>query len=150
VIVLGGSRLPFAMAEHGALPRVLALTHDRFRTPYVSILFTMVVMTALTLSGTFIYAASVSVIARLLAYAGTCTACILFRRRKTAPKALFRAAGAPVVAVLSLGLIAWLLAHSKGSDARDAAIAAGLGLVIYALCRAAKPNRGVSPYSRDS
>src|SRR5262249_1712280 len=135
VLVLAESRLPFAMSERGELPQILAATHAKFRTPYVSILVTAVVMTVLTLTGTFIYAATISIIARLLAYAATCAALLVFRSRKTAPQALFNAPGAAVVAVLSLLLICWLLANCKGTDARDAAIAAGTGLVVYGLFR---------------
>ena len=36
--LLAGSRLPFAMAADGALPKRLAATHPRFHTPHVAIL----------------------------------------------------------------------------------------------------------------
>ncbi len=35
---LTASRIPFAMAEHDELPRMLAKTHEKFKTPYVSLL----------------------------------------------------------------------------------------------------------------
>ncbi|HET9529542.1 MAG TPA: amino acid permease, partial [Blastocatellia bacterium] len=68
VILLAGSRLPFAMAERGELPQLIARTHSRFRTPYVAILITAIVMGALTLTSTFVRALTISAIARLLAY----------------------------------------------------------------------------------
>ena len=54
VILLAGSRLPFAMAERRELPQFIAMVHRRFRTPHLSILITAAVMLALTLSGTFV------------------------------------------------------------------------------------------------
>ena len=38
VVVLSASRLPFAMAERGELPRFLGAVHRRFHTPHASIL----------------------------------------------------------------------------------------------------------------
>jgi amino acid transporter len=135
VIMLAGARLPFAMGQHGHLPRVLSVTHPRFRTPHVSIILTASVILVLTLSGTFIYAATVSAIARLLAYGATCAALPALRRKKSAPEALFKPRGGTVAAVASLALTAWLLSNSTAREARDAAIAAVFGMLIYAACR---------------
>ena len=44
-------------------------------------------------------------------------------------------AGGPAVAIVSLVLIAWLVSNSTGRQARDAAIAALVGLVIYGTSR---------------
>ncbi|HEY7545796.1 MAG TPA: amino acid permease, partial [Blastocatellia bacterium] len=68
VLILAASRLPFAMAERRELPSILASTHKRFRTPYVAIIATAGVMLALTLASGFVYALTISAIARLLAY----------------------------------------------------------------------------------
>ena len=39
----------------------------------------------------------------------------------------------PLVTLAALLLSTWLLSHSTAQQARDTAIAAGLGLVVYAL-----------------
>ncbi len=131
VLMLAAARLPFAIAGQRELPQIFAATHPRFRTPHAAILVTGAVMLALTLSGTFIYAVTISTIARLLAYAVTCGGLIVLRRRKTDP-AEFKAPMGVTAAVLAMGLIVWLLAHSTPREARDAAIAIVAGLVIYA------------------
>jgi amino acid transporter len=131
VIMLVGSRLPFAMAERGELPRVLAKTHPTYRTPHVSILATAVVMLTLTLSGKFVYLATISVIARLLSYSVTCAALPVLRRRADAPPAAFRTPAGVAVTVASLLLAAWLLSNATFAQARDAGIAAAIGLVVY-------------------
>ncbi len=89
VLILAGSRLPFAMAVDGDLPRVLAATHPTFRTPHWAILLTSAVVLTLALSGTFLMLATISAISRLLSYAATCAALLALRRRRDAPPALF-------------------------------------------------------------
>lgn len=135
VVMLAGARLPFAMASQRELPRIFAATHPRFRTPHVAIWLTGAVMLALTLSGTFIYAVTVSTIARLLAYATTCVGLPILRRRNQPSAAQFKVPGGGAIAIVSLALIAWLLSHSTPREARDAALATAAGLVIYAVYR---------------
>lgn len=132
VIMMAGSRLPFAMAEGGQLPRPLAATHPRFRTPHVAIVVTAGAALLLTLSGTFVYAATISVIARLLSYAATCAALPVLRRREGAPAAKFRTPAGVAVSIAALVLVGWLLSHSTLRQARDAGIAAVAGLLLYA------------------
>ena len=131
--VLTTPRLPFAMGERGELPAVLSATHPRFHTPHVAILLTSALLLALTLASSVIYALTLSTIARLLAYAATCLALPVLRRRTDAPPALFRVPGGVGVAVAALLLCVWLLSQSTGREARDAAIAVAVGLVVYAV-----------------
>ena len=136
VVLLAAARLPFAMAGDHKLPRVFAATHERFRTPHVSIISTAVVMLALALSGTFTSIVAVSVIARLLAYIAICVALIVLRRRDEREmrfKAQFKAPAGVAVSIATLGLCAWLLANGYGSasEAMKAAVAAAVGLLIY-------------------
>jgi APA family basic amino acid/polyamine antiporter len=138
VILLVGARLPFAMAERGELPRFLAATHPRFRTPHFSVLLAGAVVLVLTLSGTFVYAATISVIARLLSYGATCAALPVLRAKASAPAAAFKAPAGVAAAGAALLLAAWLLSHSTGKQARDATIAALVGLLIYFVSRVVK------------
>jgi amino acid transporter len=131
VIILSGSRLPFAMGERGELPKFIAATHRRFRTPHAAILITSAVVLSLTLWSTFARQVNLSVIARLLSYSVTCAALLVFRWKKGAAPAMFKAPAGIAVAVAALLLAAWLLSNVSWLDARDSAIAAGLGLLIY-------------------
>ena len=135
VVLLSGSRMPFAMAERNELPRFLAKTHRRFHTPHRSILLTAAIVLVVTLSGTFIYALTISTLTRLASYAVTCAALPLLRRRADAPAAKFTIPGGDVIAVLVLLLAGWLLLHSTVREARDASIAAAVGLVVYFIYR---------------
>lgn len=131
ILLLSASRLPFAMAEQKQLPAFVGNIHRRFFTPWVAILITAVFMLVLTLKSSFLAALTISVIARLVTYAATCLALPVLRARREAPAALFRLPGGTVIAVLSLLLIVWLLMHATLAEARAAAIAGAVGLVIY-------------------
>jgi amino acid transporter len=132
VVVLAASRLPYAMAGRGELPAALASVHSRFLTPHVSIILTAAIMGIVTLSGTFLYAVTVSTIARLFIYATTCGALPVLRRRDGGAGAGFRAPMGPLVAMAVVALVAWLLTNTTWREARDTAIAAAVGLAMYA------------------
>ncbi|HEX3249135.1 MAG TPA: amino acid permease [Pyrinomonadaceae bacterium] len=131
ILLLSGSRLPFAMAEQKQLPAFVGRIHRKFFTPYIAILITATFMLVLTLKSSFLAALTISVIARLITYGATCLALPVFRARREAPAAVFRLPGGTVIAILSLLLIAWLLWHISLNEARTAAIAAAIGLGIY-------------------
>jgi amino acid transporter len=130
VLVLSGSRVPFAMAEQQQLPSLIAKVHRRFSTPHVAILITTALMLVLTLKSSFVAALTISAIARLVTYGATCLSLPVFRHRSDAPSAAFRLRGGNVIAALSLILAGWLLTSAR-KEARAAAIAAAVGLFIY-------------------
>ena len=131
ILLLSGSRLPFAMAEQKQLPSFVGRIHMKFFTPYVSILITAGLMLVLTLKSSFVAALTISTIARLVTYGATCLALPVFRARREAPGAMFHLPGGTVVAVLSLLLIVWLLLNATVQEAKAAAIAGAVGLAIY-------------------
>lgn len=131
ILLLSGSRLPFAMAEQKQLPAFVGNIHRKFFTPYVSILITAGLMLFLTLKSSFVAALTISTIARLVTYGATCLALPVFRYRKETPAAAFRLPGGTIIAILSLLLIVWLLLNATLSEVRATAYAAGAGLLIY-------------------
>ena len=131
IVLLGGSRIPFAMSEQNHLPAFMGTLHKRFATPYISIVLTSVVMLVLTLKSSFLAALTVSTLARLVTYGATCAALPVFRRRHNAPPAVFRIPGGSFIAILSLILIAWLLWNSTKEENTAAGIAALVGLLIF-------------------
>jgi amino acid transporter len=131
ILLLSGSRLPFAMAEQKQLPAFVGSIHRKFFTPYVSILITAGLMLFLTLKSSFVAALTISTIARLVTYGATCLALPVFRVRRDAPAAMFRLPGGTVIAILSLLLIVWLLLNATLNEVRATAYAAGAGLLIY-------------------
>jgi basic amino acid/polyamine antiporter, APA family len=129
---LATSRIPFAMAEQRELPRVLAKTHKRFKTPYVSIILTSIVIFVFTIETSFVSALTIATITRLLVYAATCASLPVFRARKDAPPAKFIAPFGIVAAILSLILIIWLLTQvDYQKEGLVMLIMAAIGLIIY-------------------
>jgi len=129
---LFASRSPFAMAEQNELPQILAKTHSRFKTPYVSILLTAAVILVFTIWTSFIAALTISTIARLIIYVATCAALPIFRQRKDLPRAVFTAPFDVLASVFALGLTIWLLSYvDYNKEGLAILILAAIGLVIY-------------------
>jgi amino acid transporter len=123
-------RLLFAMAEEGQMPRLLGSTHDRFNTPAAAIVLTTLAAIGLALLSTFISALTISTVVRLMAYAVTCAALPLLRRRQgVAP---FSAPGGTAVAVAAVVLSLWLLSSTSGTEMRMSLVAIVVGLAIQA------------------
>lgn len=129
--MLAAPRLLFGMAEEGQLPGPFARIHPRFQTPDMAIVLTAAVMLVLTVSGTFIYALTVSTLIRLLTYGVTCAALPRLRRleRTAAP---FHVAYGPAVATAAVIVCIWLVANGSWHEVRDTGIATALGLVLWA------------------
>ena len=129
------SRLSFAMADAGQLPRALAAVHPRFLTPVASIALAAIVSIALTLSSTFVYLLTVSTIARLLIFAVCIVALPVLRRREADLPAMVRLPGGVAIPALALVLIAWLLTGSSWSETRDVVIAVVAGALLLAIAK---------------
>jgi amino acid transporter len=143
-IMLAAPRVLFAMAEQGQLPRPLAGTHRRFRTPHIAILISAAVMLVLTLQDTFMSALTISTVIRLLAYIATCISLPVLRFRNDLALPRFSAPGGAAVAVAATALSVWLLSNSPANDARAAGLAAALGLIIFFVW--GKPQKKADPY----
>jgi amino acid transporter len=130
-VMLFTSRVPFALAEQGQLPSVMGRIHPRYRTPYVAIIFSSVVILALTLFNSFVSALTISAIIRLLLFVVTAICLIVLRRREGQPRPEFSLPGGLLIPVVALALSVWLLTNSTLREARDVGIAAAIGLVLF-------------------
>ncbi len=134
--VLTATRTLFAMSEQGDLPKVFEKVHPRYKTPYVSIIVTSVVILILTLQSSFLTAVAIATITRLIVYSTTCLALPVLRRRSDLPPAPFIAPFGIVAAVLSIGLIVWLLTNVDfGKEGLSSLVAAVIGIAIFAFSR---------------
>jgi APA family basic amino acid/polyamine antiporter len=137
-IMLAAPRMLFAMAGQGQLPARLARTHPRHRTPHLAIAAMAIVLLVLALDGSFLAAVTVSTVARLLVYAATCAALPVLRRRAGTERARFHVRGGEFVALLALGLTAWLLLQAQPRELIQVALAIGLGFFVLLLSRRAR------------
>jgi amino acid transporter len=143
-------RLLFAMGEHRQLGIVFAGTHARFQTPTAAILLTAAATLGVTLFSTFLSALTISTIVRLIAYASTCAALPVLRRRSPVPQPPFAVPAGILVSVLAVALSVWLVSNSPWSEMRVAAAVMLLGLLLYAVSGRAlrelpSATAGVSP-----
>ncbi len=119
------------MAEQGDLPRALAVTHTRYRTPHVAILISAAVMLVFTLNSTFVTALTISTVSRLLTYAAACVALPVLRRRPDVEPATFVLPGGLAIPVGAVALTAWLLSNSSRTELIAVAATAAVGWIVY-------------------
>lgn len=141
ITVLSASRVPFAIAEQKQLPAMFARVHERFCTPHISIIVTSALMLVLTLNSSFVVALTISTIARLVAYAVTCAALPVLRKRTATRPAHFKLPGGVFIAIATLILAGWLLMNSTLYEAIAATIAAAVGMAIYVAYRIWPPKK---------
>ena len=123
--LIAGPRIPFALAEQHLLPRWFGRLSPRFATPANSILFIGGLALVLALTGSFVWLAIVSTLARLIVY-GTCMIA-LPRARPGAVSWLLMAAG--------LAVCIWAAAQSKWESWAMLGGFLLAGFVLYALAR---------------
>jgi amino acid transporter len=134
-IVLAAGRLPFAMAEQGQLPALLAQVHPRYRTPWLGLVITSGCLLLVTLLSSFASAATFTVEIRILTYLATCAALPVLRRRADAPRGEFRVPAGVVVAVVSVLTCLGLLATRPVREIWQMLGAIGVGLGLFAVVR---------------
>jgi amino acid transporter len=130
------SRLLYGMANEGILPRPFAIVHARRRTPYVAILFTILIAGGLVGAGSFKNLAETTVLLLLLVFAIVNVAVLVLRDRPV-EHAHYRT---PTWAA-ALGAVTTLLLASPLNRVRDlevyatAALLIGLGAVLWVVNR---------------
>ncbi len=134
--VLSSTRMLFAMSEQRDLPAVFEKTHSKFKTPYVAIIATAIVILILTIQSSFLTAVAIATITRLIVYATTCLALPIFRGRKDIPPAPFSVPLGIGAALLSIALIVWLLTRVDfAKEGVAVLVAIVIGLIIFAGSR---------------
>lgn len=142
--LLSGSRTVYALAEHGDLPAVFARVHPRFRTPHVAILFTAVVLVLLALTGSFVFLAAVSAVARLVVYLSTCGATLRLRQPAMASRAAaaqFTAPLGPVLPVVAMAITLGILAGATAQQLLSGVVALAAGGVLFVIATRAPVSR---------
>ncbi len=134
--LISGSRTVYALAENGDLPPVFAKVHPEYRTPYVAIWFTSIVLVVLALTGSFVFMAAVSAVARLVVYLSACGATLRLRRADMADRvapAQFTVPFGPVIPVLAILISLSILAGATVQQLLAGVAALALGGVLFAI-----------------
>jgi amino acid transporter len=134
--VLSGSRMLYAIAENGDLPRVFAAVHPRHHTPHVAIWTTTAVALILALTGSFVALAAASAVARLVTYTGTCAACLRLRHPRfdgVVGPATFMTPGGRSIPRLAILVSLLILVGASREQLVGGAAALAAGAALYAL-----------------
>lgn len=132
-IMLVGTRLPYAFSEEQQFPKAFSFIHKKYRTPTLSLILFSVVTLIVSITNSFIYAATISAITRVMIYGIVCLSLIELRKKDTGQSDYFKIPFGNVVAIAGFGVALWLLSNSKISELRDVAIAVSVGLLIYTI-----------------
>jgi amino acid transporter len=136
--MLVGSRLPFAFSEEKQFPAVFSFIHPKYKTPTWSLLLFMTITIIISLNYSFLKAASISAITRVMIYGIVCITLIVLRKKKPEQTNFFRIKYGNMIAVLGVLITLWLLTSSKVNELRDIAISIAIGLVVYLLMEVSK------------
>jgi amino acid transporter len=134
--VLAGSRMLFALAQHGELPALFGRIHTRFRTPAFAILFTSAVALALALSGSFAKLAVVSALARLVTYTGACASTLRLRSpafSASVMPATFTAPFGSAVPIIAIAVSAAVVAGATREQLLGGFAALAAGALLFAV-----------------
>src|SRR2546427_47750 len=141
--VLSGSRMLFALAEHGELPAFFGRVHARFRTPANAVIFTSAIALALALTGSFAKLAVVSALARLVTYTGACAATLRLRSPEFVGRvkpATFVAPFGPLVPIIAIVVSMAVVAGATRDQLIGGLAALAAGAVLFAVN--ARPRTG--------
>jgi APA family basic amino acid/polyamine antiporter len=131
---LAGSRMLFALAESGDVPRVFAKIHPRHRTPSNAIIFTALVTLGFALSGSFTVLAVISALGRLVIYLSVCAATLRLRQpafRDRIRSATFTIPLGPLVPMLAIAISLTMLAGANLQQFLGGTAALAIGAALY-------------------
>jgi amino acid transporter len=132
-IMLAGSRLPFAFSEEKQFPSLFSYVHPKYHTPTWSLVFYSLVTIVISLSYSFIAAASISAITRVMIYAIVCGTLLILRRKSPGKLGYYHVRYGKLLALGGIGISLWLISSSQWTELRDIAIAVAAGALLLLL-----------------
>lgn len=126
------ARYIYAMAEDGALPKVLGKVHPKYKTPHIAVIVVGIINIILIATGSIIYIASVSLISLGICYIIGCLAYLGLRKKYPEIKRPYKAPMGVFGAWLTVILYVFMLLFAD-RVALITALIIGVVSVIYAL-----------------
>ncbi len=131
VLMLSGSRLPFALSVEKQLPSFLSYVHPKYRTPTWSLLIMFLIVAAVSIAWSFFAALTIASIVRILVYLMVCTSLIQLRRQKKTDSPYFRIRNGYFLAIAGIAFSIWLLTASKWSEVIAVSGCIVVGIILY-------------------
>ena len=130
-LLLGQSRVFFAMSRDGLLPRMFSITHPRFQTPWVCNIFFMVLTSLFSAFLPISELGHMTSIGTLLAFVLVCIGVFVLRRKAPAHPRAFRVPGGDTVPLLGVLSCGSMMIFLHGLTWLRLVIWLALGLRIY-------------------
>lgn len=138
-ILLVGSRLLFALSDEGQLPISLSIVHEKYRTPTLALFAFTGLSLIIAVTGSFIYAITITAIIRTVMYAMVCGALIKLRKQdKEGKEAAYKIPHGKLFALTGILFSVWLFSSSQLVEMRDVLICILLGAIIYWVYKKSK------------
>jgi amino acid transporter len=135
VLLMSGSRLPFALSVERQLPQVLSYVHPKFRTPTISLVVVSILIMIVSLAWSFITALAIGSIIRILVYLFICAALIKLRKKNAEQGNHFKLKYGYLFAIIGILVSFWLLSSAKSKELIVVVISVLVGLIVFWFAR---------------
>lgn len=133
ILLLGQTRVFFAMSRDGLLPRFFSVTHPRFKTPYRPTILLGVVIAVVAGFTSINELATLVNIGTLFAFVMVAIGVIVLRRTRPDLHRAFRTPWVPVLPIVSVAASVWLMLNLPGETWFRFAVWMLIGVVVYFL-----------------
>lgn len=130
-VMLGGTRIPFALSNEKQFPKLFSYIHPKHATPTWSILLFSLIVAIAAVSQSFVSALSIAVIIRVLVYLIICICLIKLRRDKKDKASHFKLPFGYLFAFAGIAISVWLLSTVKLIEIRSLSICLLAGIIFY-------------------
>ncbi len=133
ILLLGQTRVFFAMSRDGLLPRFFSVTHPKFRTPYRPTILLGVLIAIIAGFTSINELATLVNIGTLFAFVVVALGVIILRRTRPDLHRAFRTPWVPAIPILSVAASVWLMLNLPGETWFRFAVWMLIGIVVYFL-----------------
>ncbi|MEU3467618.1 amino acid permease [Streptomyces sp. NPDC006687] len=133
ILLLGQTRVFFAMSRDGLLPRVFSVTHPKFRTPYRATVLLGVIIAVVAGFTPLEKLAELVNIGTLFAFVIVALGVMILRKTRPDLHRSFRTPWVPVVPILSMAASLWLMLNLPAETWVRFGVWMVIGLVVYFL-----------------
>ncbi|MDF9816243.1 APA family basic amino acid/polyamine antiporter [Streptomyces sp. SPB162] len=133
ILLLGQTRVFFAMSRDGLIPRFFSRVHPQFRTPYRSTVLLGVLIAVIAGFTSISELAALVNIGTLFAFVLVAVGVVILRRSRPDLPRSFRTPWVPVLPIVSVGASLWLMLNLPSQTWVRFGIWMVIGVVVYFL-----------------